>query len=112
MLYFKYWLLAIYWVSNCTKSLDYVTLLNNELFKSVQFSEQGHIVDSEFQDDNLCPVHWARTVLDWFAEHETEVPHIIWLTNLLDVNVIEKKIWYMFEWATKKRKQHPINLAE
>lgn len=71
-------------------------LLNNELFKSVQFSEQGHIVDLEFQDDNLCPVHWARTVLYWFAEHETEVPHIIWLTNLLDVNVIEKNLAHVW----------------
>ena len=41
-----------------------------------------------FQDNN-APIYRARVIAHWFDEHDADVIHISWLSQLPDLNPIE-----------------------
>ena len=55
---------------------DYVDILGNQLRPVVQMFLPNNFAG--FQDD-IPPMHTARSVQSWFEEHEDALQHILWL---------------------------------
>ena len=54
---------------------DYVDILGNQLLPMVQMLFLNN--DAIFQDD-ISPIHTARRVQSWFAEHDDALQHLPW----------------------------------
>ncbi|GFY05602.1 transposable element Tcb1 transposase [Trichonephila clavipes] len=57
------------------KAAHYVNILGDQVHPFVQTSFPGEC--PLYQDDN-APIHTAKIVQEWFAEHEGEVGHLDW----------------------------------
>ncbi|GFW88078.1 transposable element Tcb2 transposase [Trichonephila clavipes] len=68
------------------KAAHYVNILGDQVHPFVQTSFPGEC--PLYQDDN-APIHTAKIVQEWFAEHEGEVGHLDWPPQSPDLNIIE-----------------------
>ncbi|GFU73435.1 transposable element Tcb2 transposase [Trichonephila clavipes] len=62
-----------------------------------------------YQDDN-APIHTAKIVQEWFAEHEGEVGHLDWLPQSPDLNIIEH-LWGYLESKLRARFPPPSTIS-
>ena len=63
-----------------------------------------------FMDDNV-PVHQARSVQNWFAEHQSDFQHFFWPPHSPDLNLIEN-MWDMLESRIRQHSPLPSNLQD
>ncbi|GFX74073.1 transposable element Tcb1 transposase [Trichonephila clavipes] len=68
------------------KAAHDVNILGDQVHPFVQTSFPGEC--PIYQDDN-APIHTAKIVQEWFAEHEGEVGHLDWPPQSPDLNIIE-----------------------
>ena len=66
--------------------------------------------DGIFQDDD-APIHTAHVVKNWYEEHESELRHIEWPPQFLDLNIIEH-LWYVLERQFRNHYPPPSCLKE
>ncbi|GFX96488.1 transposable element Tc1 transposase [Trichonephila clavipes] len=62
-----------------------------------------------YQDDN-APIHTAKIVQEWFAEHEGEVGHLDWPPQPPDLNIIEH-LWGYLESKLRARFPPPSTIS-
>ncbi|GFT42130.1 transposable element Tc1 transposase [Trichonephila clavipes] len=62
-----------------------------------------------YQDDN-APIHTAKIVQEWFAEHEGEVGHLDWPPQSPDLNIIEH-LWGYLESKLRARFPPPSTIS-
>ncbi|GFU20215.1 retrovirus-related Pol polyprotein from transposon 17.6 [Trichonephila clavipes] len=62
-----------------------------------------------YQDDN-APIHTAKIVQEWFAEHEGEVGHLDWPLQSPDLNIIEH-LWGYLESKLLARFPPPSTIS-
>ncbi|GFU99554.1 transposable element Tcb1 transposase [Trichonephila clavipes] len=60
--------------------------------------------------DNNAPIHTAKIVQEWFAEHEGEVGHLDWLPQSPDLNIIEH-LWGYLESKLRARFPPPSTIS-
>ena len=65
---------------------DFVDVLGNQVRPVVQMFLPNN--DAVFQDD-ILPMHTARSVHSWFEEHEDALQHLLWPTQSPHLNIIE-----------------------
>ncbi|GFV57417.1 transposable element Tcb2 transposase [Trichonephila clavipes] len=82
-------------------------LLSMEVHSFVQTSFPGEC--PLYQDDN-APIHTAKIVQEWFAEHEGEVSHLDWPTQTPDLNIIEH-LWGYLESKLRARFPPPSTIS-
>ncbi|GFX06877.1 transposable element Tcb2 transposase [Trichonephila clavipes] len=63
----------------------------------------------QYQDDN-APIHTAKIVQEWFAEHEGEVGHLDWPPQSSDLNIIEH-LWGYLESKLRARFPPPSTIS-
>ncbi|GFW63338.1 transposable element Tcb1 transposase [Trichonephila clavipes] len=61
--------------------------------------------ESPFYQDDNAPIHNAKIVQEWFADHEVEVGHLYWPPQSPDLNIIEH-LWGYLE--SKLRARFPL----
>ena len=66
--------------------------------------------DGYFMDDN-APIHRARSVQNWFAEHQPDFQHLSWPTHIPDLNPIEN-VWGTVERRIRQFSPLPSNLQD
>ena len=66
--------------------------------------------DGYFMDDN-APMHRARIVQNWFAEHQSDFQHLSWPQHSPNLNPIEN-VWDMVERCIRKHSLLPSNLQD
>ncbi|GFX27653.1 transposable element Tc1 transposase [Trichonephila clavipes] len=59
--------------------------------------------------DNNAPIHTAKIVQEWFAEHEGEVGHLDWPPHSPDLNIIEH-LWGYLESKLRARFPPPSTI--
>ena len=64
--------------------------------------------DGYFMDDN-APIHRARSIQNWFAEHQCYFQHLSWPSHSSDRNPI-KNVWDMAERRIRHHSLLPSNL--
>ena len=65
---------------------DYVDILGNQVRPVVQMFLPNN--GAVFQDD-IPPMHTARSVNAWFEEHEDALQHLLWPAQSPHLNIIE-----------------------
>jgi len=65
---------------------DYVDVLDNQMRPVVQMFLPNN--DAILQDD-IPPMHTARSVHSWFEEHEDALQHLLWPAQSPHLNIIE-----------------------
>ncbi|GFS99050.1 transposable element Tcb2 transposase [Trichonephila clavipes] len=80
------------------KAAHYVNILGDQVHPFVQTSFPGEC--PLYQDDN-APIHTAKIVQEWFAEHEGEVGHLD-CPQPPDLNIIEH-LWGYLESKLRAR---------
>ncbi|GFS90233.1 transposable element Tcb2 transposase [Trichonephila clavipes] len=88
------------------KAAHYVNILRDQVHPFV------HPFPGEFplyQDDN-APIHTAKIVQEWFAEHEGEVSHLDWPPQSPDLNIIEH-LWGYLESKLRARFPPPSTIS-
>ncbi|GFV64729.1 transposable element Tcb1 transposase [Trichonephila clavipes] len=83
------------------KAAHYVNNQKDQVHPFVQTSFPGEC--PLYQDDN-APIHTAKIVQEWFAEHAGEVGHLDWPPQSPDLSIIEH-LWGYLE--SKLRAQFP-----
>ena len=74
-------------------SKDYLNILGDHVHPIVQvLFLDGHGI---FQDDNAS-MHSAHVVKNWFKQHGSELEHIEWPPQSLDLNIIDH-LWSVLE---------------
>ncbi|GFX77101.1 transposable element Tcb1 transposase [Trichonephila clavipes] len=81
------------------KAAHYVHILGDLVHPFVQTSFSGEC--PLYQDDN-APIHTAKIVQEWLAEHEGEVGHLDWPPQSPDLNIIEH-LWGYLESKLRAR---------
>ncbi|GFY06210.1 transposable element Tcb1 transposase [Trichonephila clavipes] len=89
------------------KAAHYVNILRDQVHPFVQTSFPGEC--PLYQDDN-APIHTAKIVQEWFAEHEGEVGHLDWLPQSPDLNIIEH-LWGYLESKLRVRFPPPSTIS-
>ncbi|GFY11132.1 transposable element Tcb1 transposase [Trichonephila clavipes] len=90
------------------KSAYYVNILGiTQVHPFVQTSFPGEC--PLYQDDN-APIHTAKIVQEWFAEHEGEVGHLDWPPQSPDLNIIEH-LWGYLESKLRARFLPPSTIS-
>jgi hypothetical protein len=64
--------------------------------------------DTVFQDD-IPPMHTARSVQSWFEEHEDALEHLLWPAQSPHLNNIEP-LWSVLESRARSRFPPPTPL--
>ncbi|GFW40907.1 transposable element Tcb2 transposase [Trichonephila clavipes] len=88
-------------------TVHYVNILGDQVHPFVQISFPG--VCPLYQDDN-APIHTAKIVQEWFAEHEWEVGHLNWPPQSPDLNIIEY-LWGYLESKLRARFPPPSTIS-
>jgi hypothetical protein len=65
---------------------EYVEKLGNQVHPMIQTLFPKN--DTVFQEDSV-PIHTDGTVQSWFAEHECELQHLLWLAQSPNLNIVE-----------------------
>ena len=89
------------------KAAHYVDILGDQVHPFVQTSFPGEC--PLYQDDN-APIHTAKIVQEWFAEHEGEVGHLDWPPQSPDLNIIEH-LWGYLESKLRARFPPPSTIS-
>ncbi|GFX21269.1 transposable element Tcb2 transposase [Trichonephila clavipes] len=89
------------------KAAHYVNILRDQVHPFVQTSFPGEC--PLYQDDN-APIHTAKIVQEWFAEHEGEVGHLDWPPQSPDLNIIEH-LWGYLESKLRARFPPPSTIS-
>ncbi|GFX24140.1 transposable element Tcb1 transposase [Trichonephila clavipes] len=89
------------------KAAHYVNILGDQVHPFVQTSFPGE--SPLYQDDNV-PIHTAKIVQEWFAEHEVEVGHLYWPLQSPDLNII-KHLWGYLESKLRARFPPPSTIS-
>ncbi|GFX79330.1 transposable element Tcb1 transposase [Trichonephila clavipes] len=89
------------------KAAHYVNILGDQVHPFVQTSFPGEC--PLYQDDNV-PIHTAKIVQEWFAEHEGEVGHLDWPPQSPDLNIIEH-LWGYLESKLRARFPPPSTIS-
>ncbi|GFV28850.1 transposable element Tcb1 transposase [Trichonephila clavipes] len=66
--------------------------------------------ESPFYQDDNAPIHTAKIVQEWFAEHEVEVGHLYWPPQSPDLNIIEH-LWGYLESKLRARFPPPSTIS-
>jgi len=72
---------------------DYVDTVENQVHPMVQILFPNN--DAIFQDD-ISPIHSARSAQSWFDGHEDALQHLPWPAQSPDLNII-KTLWSYLE---------------
>ncbi|GFW05435.1 transposable element Tcb2 transposase [Trichonephila clavipes] len=88
------------------KGAYYVNILGDQVHPFVQTSFPGEC--PLYQDDN-APIHTAKIVQEWFAEHEGEVGHLDWPPQSPNLNTIEH-FWGYLESKLRARFPPPSTI--
>ncbi|GFT63942.1 transposable element Tcb2 transposase [Trichonephila clavipes] len=75
----------------------------------LHFPENAQDNNLECQEDN-APIHTAKIVQEWFAEHEGEVGHLDWPPQSSDLNIIEH-LWGYLESKLRARFPPPSTIS-
>ena len=86
---------------------DYVDILDKQVLPMVQMF---HNNDTIFQD-NISPIHTARSVQSRFEEDEDALHHLPWPAQLPDLNIIES-LWSVLESSVRSRFPPPSSLKQ
>jgi hypothetical protein len=86
---------------------DYVDILHNQMRPVVHTLFRNN--DAIFQDD-ISPIHTARSVQSWFEEHK-EALHHLWSAQSPDLNII-KPLWSVLESRVRSRIPPPTSLKQ
>lgn len=89
------------------QAAHYVDILGDQVHPFVQTSFPGEC--PLYQDDN-APIHRAKIVQEWFAEHEGEVGHLSWPPQSPDLNIIEH-LWGYLESKLRHRFPPPSTIS-
>ncbi|GFU35137.1 transposable element Tcb1 transposase [Trichonephila clavipes] len=89
------------------KAALYVNILGDQVHPFVQTSFPGEC--PLYQEDN-APIHTAKIVQEWFAEHEGEVGHLDWRPQSPDLNIIEH-LWGYLESKLRARFPPPSTIS-
>ncbi|GFU13658.1 transposable element Tcb2 transposase [Trichonephila clavipes] len=89
------------------KAAHYVNILRDQVHPFVQTSFPGEC--SLYQVDN-APIHTAKIVQEWFAEHEGEIGHLDWPSQSPDLNIIEH-LWGYLESKLRARFPPPSTIS-
>ncbi|GFX82020.1 transposable element Tcb1 transposase [Trichonephila clavipes] len=89
------------------KAAHYVNILGDQVHPFVQTSFPGEC--PLYQDDN-APIHTAKIVQEWLAEHEGEVGHLDWPPQSPDLNIIEH-LWGYLESKLRARFPPPSTIS-
>jgi hypothetical protein len=87
---------------------DYIDILGNQVLPVVQML--FHTSDAIFQDD-ISPIHTARSVKSRFQEHEDALQHLPWPAQSPDLNIIES-MWSVLESSVRSRFLPPSSLKQ
>ena len=68
---------------------DYVDILGNQVRPVVHMYFPNKFAG--FQDD-IPPMHTARSVQSWFEEHEDALQHLLWPAHSPHLNIIESLV--------------------
>ncbi|GFX97955.1 transposable element Tcb2 transposase [Trichonephila clavipes] len=68
------------------KTAHYVNILGDQVHPFVPTSFP---VECPLYQDNNAPIHTAKIVQEWFAEHEGEIGHPDWPSHSPDLNIIK-----------------------
>ncbi|GFT53088.1 transposable element Tcb1 transposase [Trichonephila clavipes] len=89
------------------KAAHYVNILGDQVHPFVQTPFPGEC--PLYQDDN-APIHTAKIVQEWFAEHEGEVGHLDWPPQSPDLNIMEH-LWGYLESKLRARFPPPSTIS-
>jgi hypothetical protein len=87
---------------------DYVEILGNQVRPVVQMFLPNN--DAVFQED-IPPMHTARSVRSWFEEHEDALQHLLWPAQSPSLNIIEQLLSVLESWV-RSRFPPPTSLKQ
>ena len=90
-------ILVLCWSKNCSEWSNYCQGLHGASYGPV-FSPNNYAI---FQD-NISPVHTARSVQSWLEKHEDTPQHLPWPSQSPDLNIVGP-LWSALESRVRSR---------